>query len=121
MERPAPAPPRTGEEQVPSTEPKLDYQDFRARVGRTFTMRLPDGRQLPLTLIKCVPVDSPEQPSSFTLAFEAGPDAPPQQGTYWLEADDLEQAPVFLVPTRQLAGSPPFGLEYQAVFNRASG
>ena len=98
-------------------EPKLTYELFEQRVRQPFTLTLP-GEHGPSTveavLTECTRNDLTGGSSGFSLTFKAGPDAPIEQSTYLLSADGVTQAPIFLVPQRQL----PDGLEYLAVFTQ---
>lgn len=94
-----------------------DFAFFQSRVDQSFTMRLGPDSQAPLRLVSCV--SGSGGPSSFTLEFSGGPDAPPEQGTYLLTAEGVAETsaaeiPIFLVPLRQT----PTGVDYLAVFNQ---
>jgi hypothetical protein len=97
----------------------LRYDDFAPRVGQSFTMRSmsedPTGGtdSCEIVLTDCSRSTVASMPASFNLLFRAGPDAPREQGSYWLSRRDFEAAPIFLVPVRALTD----GLEFHAVFN----
>jgi hypothetical protein len=101
------------------TDQSLRYADFAPRVGQSFTMRPmsedPAGGtgSCEIVLTDCLRSTISGMPASFNLLFRAGPDAPREQGSYWLSRQDFEPAPIFLVPVRAL----PDGLEFHAVFN----
>lgn len=72
-------------------------------------MQAEDGPAVAVVLTSCT-VTSPQ---SYTLDFQAGTDAPAQQGTYLLAPDDgAEPVPVFLVPSPPTAD----GVAFHAVF-----
>jgi hypothetical protein len=99
------------------TDQPLSFSDFSARIGQTFAMRFPTGPDTEgsceVELTECVRSTVPGASRSYSLTFQAGPDAPREQGLYLLSREDFEPAPIFLVPVRALAD----GLEFHAVFN----
>lgn len=101
------------------TSGQPDFAYFESRIDQSFTMRLGPDSGTPLRLASCVRRDLAGAPSSFTLEFSGGPDAPPEQGTYLLTAEgdpgtDTAEIAIFLVPLRQT----PTGVDYLAVFNQ---
>jgi hypothetical protein len=96
------------------TSGQPDFAYFESRIDQSFAMRLGPDSSTPLRLVSCVRRDLDGGPSSFTLEFSGGPDAPPEQGTYLLTAEGTEEIAIFLVPLRQT----PTGVDYLAVFNQ---
>jgi hypothetical protein len=98
----------------------LSFEGFSPRVGQAFTMRFDTNAvaedataTAEIVLTGCVRSTIGSAPRSFNLLFQAGPDAPREQGLYLLSRDDFAPEPIFLVPVRAL----PDGLEFHAVFN----
>jgi len=89
------------------------YQDYADRLDTEFSMQLPDGSQVPLVLIEC----TASSPTSFALTFKAGPQAPIEQASYSITADEFGPELVFLVPLRQRPNDSDYPLEYHAIFN----
>ena len=98
----------------------VGYRSFERLHHEVFQLHLPDGRRTPMVLTGCAPVGAAGSTDSFSLTFQAGPEAPPVQGTYVVSAEGLDPQPIFLVPVREVRGDKP-RLEYQAVFNRLPG
>lgn len=106
------------------TTKQLGFEDFEALVDQTFTMGLGPGSSTQLRLVSCTRRDLAGGPPSFALEFSGGPDAPVEQGTYLLSADETsarglgstgsDETAIFLVPLRQT----PAGVDYLAVFNQ---
>jgi hypothetical protein len=65
-------------------------------------------------LIEVIDGRSTPRQEQFSLLFRAPQDEPIQQGTYWLEHDQLGSGELFLVPVSKDDN----GVCYQAVFNR---
>ncbi|HEY0166326.1 MAG TPA: hypothetical protein VGB75_04715 [Jatrophihabitans sp.] len=93
-----------------SQPPSEEFEDYHARVGQSFTMRFGEQDVIESVLLEC----ERRGPQSFSLLFRAGPNAPREQGTYLLSAEDFGPRPVFLVPVRET----PDGVEFHAVFNQ---
>jgi hypothetical protein len=89
------------------------YQAYADRLDTEFSMQLPDGSHAPLVLIECTAAS----PTSFALTFKAGPQAPIEQASYSITADDFGPELVFLVPLRLRPNDSDFPLEYHAIFN----
>ncbi|GAA3830705.1 DUF6916 family protein [Nocardioides panacisoli] len=99
--------------------PWLTYADFTGLVGEVFTLALPDGRKVPLTV---------EEVSALGRDGGAGPDGTPReqfsvvflgpsdpllgQGTQELSHGALGDLALFLVPI----GADADGVRYEAVF-----
>lgn len=92
------------------------HADFAARVGEQFTLRPSDdpGADVVATLVTCSDALRTGDLISYSVIFEAGPGAPPEQATFLVGASSREPEPIFLVPLRQLGDR----VQYEAVFNQ---
>lgn len=90
---------------------------FAPLLNQTFTVRLGDGRRIPLRLATIDDREMDRHYESFTLNFDP-PDgaAALPDGTYLLENDRLGEAMIFLSPT-PAPGPAPGRYYYEAVFN----
>ena len=96
---------------------KLRKATFMPLVKQTFTIRLNDGRMIPVTLASITTSNISPQYESFTLNFyppEGEPALP--DDSYVLANENLGEAVIFISPTH--AGVPdPNKYYYEAVFN----
>ena len=96
---------------------ELVFEDFKDRVGSTFTLREDGFLAIALTLEEATPLPARYAPKGarppFTLLFlGADPRILPQK-LYRLGHDAMGEVTIFLVPVGQDAR----GVRYQAVFN----
>jgi len=89
------------------------YRDYADRLDTEFSMLLPNGGEASLVLIECTATS----PTSFALTFKADPQAPIEQASYSITADDFGPELVFLVPLRLRPSDLDYPLEYHAIFN----
>lgn len=94
---------------------KLFFEDFKDRVGNTFTVTYPDFPPIALLLEEAAPLPNyrPNHRPPFSLIFLGPNDPMLLQATHRLAHDEMGDLDIFLVPI----GKDERGYSYQAVFN----
>jgi len=88
-------------------------QEFLGASNTVFEANDGEGNKFEISLVSVDEIVSNEFQENFSLLFRAGTDAGAQQGTYYLEHQDLGAMDLFLVPIKQ----DETGLYLEAVFN----
>lgn len=91
----------------------LHYDDFLPHLNSRFQMTA-DGATHELELMRVTENSPSPRQEQFVLLFRALLTAPPEQGIYPLQHEQLGSGAIFLVPVSRNAE----GLFYEAVFNR---
>lgn len=95
----------------------LHYEDFARHVNSKFRVQLDADAMIEMTLINVEDRSPSPRHEQFALTFKAPVDAPPHQGIYQLEHEQLGSGAIFLVPiSKDLSG-----ITYEAIFNRKRG
>jgi len=92
----------------------LHYEDFASHINSRFRAQLSADSTMEMTLINVEDKSPSPRQEQFVLTFLAPREAPPLQGLYQLQHEQLGGGAVFLVPIARDEN----GLTYEAVFNR---
>jgi hypothetical protein len=85
---------------------------FVERLNAKFRLHYNDTESTEMELAEVTEI-GPDGEHQFSLIFIAPQDAPPYQGLYKVEHDEIGALPLLLVPIRKNSK----GLYYQAIFN----
>jgi hypothetical protein len=86
---------------------------FAGLVNSTFRLHTAEG-DLAMRLVEFEEGRASTEYEQFSLIFSADEGAPPEQGVYHVEHNEVGSFDLFLVPIAANGG----GIDYQAVFNR---
>jgi hypothetical protein len=102
---------RTPERESPLA--KWTHAAFSGQVDTLFTLRHPEGGEIPLTLMSVSPLRETARQRMFSILFRGPLEKPLGQGSFPLRHAAMGEAELFLVPVAREAD----GFRYEAVFN----